>query len=212
MSNPISVLIADDHPIFRKGLRDVIRQSSGMRVVAEATTGSQALQLIRAQAPDVAVLDVHMPGLTGVEIARAIQSEKLGTALIFLTMHKDQEALQSAADAGVRGYLVKDTAMLDIIDCIRSVAAGNVYHSPSLSRFLWDRHRSGTSWLDLLTPTERRVVAMIAEYKTSKEIAAEMGIQPRTVDNHLTNAAAKLGLQDSNALLKFAVEHKADLR
>lgn len=216
MSKSISVLIADDHPIFRRGLLEIIQDAPGIEVLADVDNGERALELIRSLSPAVAVLDMHMPGKTGLEVARAVKAAGLPTSPVFLTMYKDEQTFEMAIDADVRGYVLKDSALTEIVDCIRSVAAGRPYITPSLSRFLLHRNRKGASPgaaspFAQLSPTERRIVRLVAEYKTSKEIAAEMGIHPRTVDNHRTNAASKLGLQGSHALLKFAVEHKAEI-
>ena len=215
MSDAVSVLIADDHPIFRKGLSDIIASAAGMQVVGEAASGTRALELIRTLKPLVAVLDVNMPMGSGLDVARSIQSERLDTRPIFLTMYKDEQTFDTAIATGVRGYVLKDSAMTEIVDCIRSVATGATYVTPALSDLLLKRARGGavkqTSLFEQLSPTELRVVKLISQYKTSKEIAAELGIHPRTVDNHRTNAASKLGLQGTHALLRFAVEHKAEL-
>jgi len=215
MSDAISVLIADDHPIFRKGLSEVIAGAQDLRVVAEAASGTRALELIRSLKPAVAVLDFHMPQGSGLDVARAIQAEGLPTVPVFLTMYKDEQTFDTAVATGVRGYVVKDSALTEIVDCIRAVAAGGTYITPAISGILMKRGAPASSKqvspFDQLSPTERRVVRLIAQYKTSKQIAEELRIHPRTVDNHRTNAASKLGLQGSHALLRYAVEHKAEL-
>lgn len=209
MSAPVSVLIADDHPIFRKGLCDIIGSTCDLKVVGEAPSGTRALELIRLLNPTVAVLDVHMPLGSGLDVARAIQADQLGTVPVFLTMYQDQQTFETAIAIGARGYVLKDSAMTEIIDCIRAVASGRAYVTPALSTYLLKAKKRSS--FDPLSPTERRVVQLIARYKTSKEIATDLGIQPRTVDNHRTNAASKLGLQGSHALLRFALEHKTEL-
>ncbi|HJQ24042.1 MAG TPA: response regulator transcription factor [Blastocatellia bacterium] len=217
MKTETNILIADDHPIFRKGLRQVIEAEAGLNVVAEAGEGIAALEQIRQLQPDVAVLDIHMPNLSGFDLVHALQKQAIEVAVIFLTMHKAEDVFNAAMDLGVKGYVLKESAVTDIVGCIRAVAAGQPFISPQLSSFLLNRrahsaalHQAKPSLADL-TPTERRVLRMLADYKTSKQIADELFIHPRTVDNHRANISAKLGLHGSHALLRFAVEHKSEI-
>ena len=213
-SNQITVLIADDHPIFRKGLRQVIDDEPSIKVVAEAEDGEEAYKLLRELQPNVAVLDIDMPSMDGFELARLVRQEKLPSAVVFLTMHKDEDVFNEALDLGVKAYVVKDSAATDIVGSIKAAAAGRHYLSPSISGFLLQRR----SEIDLfvkerpslndLTPTERKVLRAIADNKSSREIASEMFISFRTVENHRANICSKLDLHGSNALLKFALEHK----
>lgn len=152
------------------------------------------------------------------ENANYEQSNKnLNLALIFLTMHKDEAMFNAAMDAGVKGYIVKDSAILDITDCIKTVFAGRHYITPALSDFLFNRSRKNaafaaqTGGLDSLTKTERKVLRLIAEEKTSKEIGEILFIHSRTVDNHRTNICQKLDLHGSNALLRFALKYQSEL-
>jgi len=215
--NEIRILIADDHPIFRKGLRQVIEVDGRLRVVAEADDGSTAFEQIRVLKPDIAVLDIHMPGMSGFDLARAVRDQGIGVEVIFLTMHKAEDMFNAAMDLGVMGYVLKESAVTDIVASIKSVANGQPYISPQLSIFLLNRSsrvaalRQTMPKLDDLTPTERRVLKMLADYKTSKQIADELFINSRTVDNHRANICAKLGLRGSHALMKFAVEHKSEI-
>ena len=215
--NEIRILIADDHPIFRKGLRQVIEGDGRLRVVAEADDGSTAFDQIRVLKPDIAVLDIHMPGMSGFDLARAVRDQGIEVEVIFLTMHKAEDMFNAAMDLGVRGYVLKESAVTDIVASIKSVADGQPYISPQLSIFLLNRSsraaslRQNVPKLDDLTPTERRVLKMLADYKTSKQIADELFINSRTVDNHRANICAKLGLRGSHALMKFAVEHKSEI-
>lgn len=213
----INILIADDHPIVRKGLRQVIEAEAGLKVVAEADDGAIALERIKQLQPRVAVLDIHMPNMSGFELARAIREQRIEVAIIFLTMHKAEDMFNAAIELGVKGYVLKDSAVTDIVGSIRAAAAGQPYISPQLSSFLLNRSMrkpappENLSGLKELTPTERRVLKMIAEYKTSKQIADQLFIHPRTVDNHRANICQKLGLRGTHSLMKFAVEHKAQI-
>jgi DNA-binding NarL/FixJ family response regulator len=218
MKNDVHILIVDDHPIFRKGLRQVIEAEAGMKVVAEADDGATALERIRQVHPDIAILDIHMPNMSGFDLARAIFDQELEVEIIFLTMHKAEDMFNAAMDMGVKGYVLKDSAVTDIVGSIRAVMNNQPYISPQLSSFLLNRSTRRTDLhrtipgLDDLTPTEKRVLRMLAEYKTSKQIADELFIHSRTVDNHRANICQKLGLRGSHSLMKFAVEHKSDIQ
>jgi DNA-binding NarL/FixJ family response regulator len=217
MKDELRILIADDHPIFRRGLRQVIESNKSLKVVAETEDGITAIEQIELQNPDIAVLDIHMPDMSGLDVVRAIQQKGLAVEMIVLTMYKDEEIFNTAMDLGVKGYMLKDNAVTDVINCLKAVAAGRPYITPSLSHYLIDRCKRAALLLDRkdslssLTPTERRVLKLIAEYKTSKQIAGEMFIHPRTVDNHRNNICAKLNIHGTHALLKFALEHKSSL-
>jgi DNA-binding NarL/FixJ family response regulator len=216
MDHEIGIVIAEDHPIFRAGLRRFIEAEPDMKVVGEAGDGERALDLIRSTRPRVAVLDVDMPRKDGLEVAREVQSLRLDVTLIFLTLHQNERFFNAALDLGVKGYVLKDCASAEIVDGIRAVAAGRGYVTPILTDFLLNRRRAiarteeGTP-LASLTPAERTVLRLVAEYKTSKQIADDLFISVRTVDRHRANIAAKLELAGSHALLQFAIEHKAAL-
>lgn len=215
MTTEITVLIADDHPIFRKGLREIIAAEPSLKLVAELEDGASALALIEARRPQVAVLDVDMPGKSGIEVARAVKALRLPVAILLLTMHRDERFFNAALDLGVEGYVLKDSAISEIVSGIRAVAAGQRYVTPLLTDYLLNRRRAnlGTTQpggLASLTEAERRVLKLVAEYKTSKEIADELFISVRTVDRHRANIAAKLDLKGPHALLHFALEHKAE--
>ena len=217
MEREVRVLIADDHPIFRQGLRRIIETEPQLKVVFEAADGEQALRWLQGAGADVAVLDLTMPVKDGFAVARAVREQQLRVPLVLLTMHKDEHYLNAALDLGVRGYVVKDSATTEIIDCIQSVTAGQEYISPMLSSFLIRRSRSAAALaeqkpaLAQLTPTERRVLKLIAEGQTSRDIAAQLNIGVRTVEHHRNNIALKLELRGSHALLKFAVQHQSEL-
>jgi DNA-binding NarL/FixJ family response regulator len=217
MNDEVSVLIADDQPIFRQGLRQIIEADPRIKIVAEASDGEQAWQRLKETQPAVAVLDLTMPLRDGFGVARAARDERLEVAIVFLTMHKDEHYLHAALDLGVRGYVLKDSAIAEITDCIKAVAAGHNYISPALTGFLINRDRRAATLaaqkpaLEQLTPTERRVLKLIAEGRTSREIAGELNIGARTVDHHRNNIAAKLELRGSHALVKFAVKHQSEL-
>jgi len=217
MATQIKIVIADDHPIFRQGLRQVIEHSPRLKVVAEAGDGAAAFAAIAETRPDVVILDIDMPGEDGFEVARTIRGQHLPIRVIFLTMHKDELHFSEAMDIGANGYLIKDNAAADILNCITAVAAGQDYISPVLSTHLLNRTRRATAFVQStpgvadLTPTERRVLFLLADHKTNKEIAAEMFLSVRTVENHRANICTKLGLHGAHALVKFAIQHKSEL-
>ena len=213
----IKVLIADDHPIFRAGLRQVIERDSSITVIAEAEDGQAALDALAAGGADVVILDVDMPVLDGFQVAQAIREKRLPVAVVILTMHKDERFLNAALDLGVKGFLIKDSAAADVINCVKAVADGREFVSPQLTGLLLKRGRrpfdtpEQRSGLDSLSPAERRVLRLVAEYKTSKEIADILFLSVRTIEFHRARICEKLELKGSHALIKFAVEHLSRL-
>ncbi len=214
---PITVLIADDHPIFRRGLCDVIASDSTLRLVGEAGDGEEAWQLIQTLKPTVAVLDIHMPKRSGIQIAHLVSQQCLPVALIILTMDAEEGLLNEALDLGVKGYLLKEGAVMDLIQAVHRVAAGDCYISPMLSGTLVRRRagrealREQKPGLDTLSPTERQILKLISEDRTSKEIAELLHCSLRTVETHRQNISYKLELSGTHSLLRFAFDHKAQL-
>lgn len=216
MSNEITVLIADDHPIFRKGLREIIAAEPSLQLIAEVEDGIRAVDAIRAQLPQVAVLDVDMPQQDGLSVARTIREERLPVAIVLLTMHRNERFFNAALDLGVQGYVLKDSAVTEIVSAIQAVSHGHRFVTPLLTDYLLNRRLAETSsplkpGLSALTEAERRILTLIAHYKTSQEIADELFISVRTVDRHRANIASKLTLKGAHALLQFALEHKDTL-
>lgn len=209
--------MADDHPIVRQGLKLMIETDLNLSIIAEAGDGKTALELIEKHQPDIAILDIDMPELDGFAVAQELQKRKIGLEIIFLTMHSEEEIFQAAMDLDVKGYVLKDSAVSDIVAAIKSVAKGRPFLSPSLSMLLLNRRSRANKLeeekpgLHLLTPTERRILKFIAEEKTSKEIADKLFISYRTVETHRTNISRKLELQGHLALIKFAMTNKSEL-
>lgn len=218
MKNQIHILIADDHPVFRRGLSLIIASDARLIVVGEAADGAAALERVEELKPDVAVLDVNMPELSGFDVARRMRERGIATEIIFLTMHKDEAMFNTALDLGVKGYLLKESAVDDIVAGIKAVAAGENFISPPLATFLFNRSRRVAEFIvnrpaiTDLTPTERRVLGLIAEQLTSREIAARLFISIRTVERHRQNICNKLEIHGSNALVKFAIANKEQIQ
>jgi DNA-binding NarL/FixJ family response regulator len=205
------VIIADDHPIFRRGLRTVIEEDSPFRVIGEAGDGREALALLRAHADAVAVLDLEMPEIGGLELLTQTRSWPKPPRVVILTMHDD--CADRALELGAMGYLLKDHASDEVVACLHAVVRGSRYLSRGLSVSLDARGAVVVSGpVAQLTTTERRVVRLLGQLKTSREIAELMSVSVRTVQNHRQNACRKLGLQGNQSLLRFALEHEAELK
>lgn len=211
MSGPTTVVIADDHVLFRQGLRAVLDRAGDIVIRGEAADGEAALTVIEAARPTVAILDIRMPGLDGLEVARRAVVSSPGTGLVILSMHDDEELLDEALAIGIRGYVLKDDAVAEVVTCVRTVASGGTYVSPRLTRMLL-AHRAGRQQdarlLDRLTRTERQVLHLLAEGRSSREIAEAMFISVRTAESHRYHICQKLGISGAHALVRFAVRHR----
>ena len=208
------VVIADDHALLRGGLRQAIEDDRRFVVVGEADNGEDALAQIEAQSPDVAVLDIRMPKVDGFAVARELRVRRPEVAVVFLTLHDDEALLDAALDLGARGYLLKASAVTEIVEGLRAVADGKHYVAQALTGRLIERRRMGgsaSSPLARLTAAERRVLALIAEYRSNKQMAAELFVHHRTIETHRANICEKLELRGHNALLRFALKHKDEL-
>jgi DNA-binding NarL/FixJ family response regulator len=210
----IRVMIVDDHPLFRQGLRQAIGGDPRFEVIGEADNGQAALDRISELRPEVAVLDVNLPGLSGFDVAAALRAKKLKVSIVILTMLKDEQAFNRALNLGIHGYVLKENAADEILSCIAAVSRNEAYVSPSLTDFLLRRRSRAESLashkpgLDDLTVAEKRILKRVAAGKTSKEIAAELFISPRTVESHRANICEKLELVGANRLLQFALENR----
>jgi len=217
MDNEVRVVIADDHPAFSRGLRETIESDAKLKVVAEAGDGEAALAYIQQLKPAIVILDVKMPKLDGLAVARAIRKRGLPVKIMFMTIHNEEDLFQTAMDLGAMGYLLKDSALTEIMKAVHAVAEGSYYVTPSLTTYLVKHRRrahelsQGQPGLDDLTPTERKILRLVAQGKSSKSIAEELFIHYRTVENHRNTICQKLGLRGHIALVKFAFEHKSEL-
>jgi len=182
--------------------------------VGEALDGVTALEQIKTLLPQIAILDISMPKLDGLAVAGCVQKEALPVKIILVTMYREEKLFQKALHAGVKGYVLKDSAAIDIISCLNAVAAGQNYTSPELTTYLMERVRKGDGpgtlepGLDNLSDTELRVLSLIARCKTNKEMAQDLSVSVRTVETHRNNICKKLDVHGSHALMKFALDHK----
>ncbi len=217
MKNRINILIVDDHPIFRRGLRDILKRENKVNIVADVADGIDALNVVKNQKIDIIILDLEMPKMDGFVFMNSIKHQKIDAKIIILTMHKEKELFDRAMELGVKGFVNKENAISDIVECIHAVMNGKVYVC-SMFKDLLERKNNGQTTkhsymadLALLTSTERKVLKLIAENKSSRQIADELFISTKTVENHRTNICSKLNLHGTHALLKFLLEHKSNL-
>jgi DNA-binding NarL/FixJ family response regulator len=214
---PIRILIADDHAIVREGIRHVFRQEPGFEVVAEAPSGDEALILAREVVPDVAVLDITMPGLTGLQVASALHEELPGIRVVILSMHDNPEYVLEAVRAGAHAYLLKDLAATELRAAVSAVHAGESYYSQKIAAMLTSAVRGELEEaqrgqaLDALTGRERDVLLGIVRGETNKEIAARFGISHRTVETHRESLMRKLRIRTVAGLTRFALEAGLDV-
>lgn len=217
MNSRLRILIADDHPIFRRGLCDVINSDAALELVGQAGDGAEAVRLVGELRPDVVILDEQMPGLTGLQAARQLAAQGSPVKIVLLTMIEDEDLLNETLNLGIPAYVLKENAVEDLINAIRAVVAGRKFISASLSDLLIrrraadERLRQRKPGLQSLTPTEHTILKLIAQDRTSKEIAEELGCAVRTVETHRQNISNKLALSGSHSLLKFAYDNKSKL-
>jgi DNA-binding NarL/FixJ family response regulator len=199
----LRILLADDHCIVRQGLRALLERAS-FEVVAEANDGQEAVRLAETLKPDIAVLDLVMPLLNGLDAGRQIL-QRSSSAVILLTMHTGEHHVAAALRAGIRGYLLKSQAAEDLVHGIREVSRGRIFLSPEVSRIVVDGYLSGTTLTDPLAPREREVLQLVAEGKTSKEIAAQLGLSVKTAESYRTHIMEKLDIHETAGLVRYAI-------
>lgn len=204
----ISVLLADDHGVLRDGVRRLLEANADIRVVATADDGLEAVDKTAELQPHVAVIDISMPRLNGVDATRAIAQQTPATAVVILSMHASAELVRQALLAGARGYLLKESAGEEVISAVRTVAAGQRYFGAGIADKVLAELPGGTGeGLDSLTPREREVLQLITEGKSNAEAAAILGLSPRSVETYRGRLMQKLDLEDLPALVKFAIRH-----
>lgn len=209
----VAVLIADDHPLFRRGLRDVIEEGGRFRVTAEAGDGETAIRQIEHSAPAVAFIDLAMPVKDGLAVAAWNAQAASTTRIVIMTLHKERDFVDRAVQLGAAGYLVKDDAQGEVLRCLDLVLQGEFYLSSAVGSpnpvppGIAADPRVAAAIADL-TEMQRRVLRHVADYQSSKEIARLLDLSPRTVENHRARVATVLGLRGANALLRFAVSNR----
>lgn len=201
----LQIILADDHPIVRQGFKAILERE-GFEVVGEAADGHEAVRLAQTLRPDVAVLDLIMPGLNGLDAARAVLQASPRTKTILLTVHKEDQYVLGALQAGVKGYVLKTQAITEVVQAIQQVARGGLYLSPAVAEAVVRAYLGKTELpLDLLTPREREVVQLIAEGKTTKGIAEALGMSVKTAESHRANIMEKLDIHDIAGLVRYAI-------
>jgi len=210
---PIRILIADDHEVVRIGLAALLDGQPGLQVVAQAESGDEAVRLARRHRPDVVVMDIRMPNGSGIDACRTITAEMEAMPVIMLTSHADSEALFDAIDAGASGYVLKRIGTTELIDAVRTVAAGGSLLDPAMTRRVLDRLRNASRVEEAgafseLTEQERRVLAIIADGSSNREIAERMGLAEKTVRNYVSSILAKLALASRSQAAAYAIRNR----
>jgi len=204
----VRILLADDHAIVREGIRALLERE-GLAVVAEAADGRDAVTLADQHRPDVAVLDVVMPTLNGLDAGREILQRGTATAVVLLTMVAEEHQIAAALRAGIRAYLLKTQVTQDLMTAVREVLRGHVYLSPGVSRVVVDGYLSGAKApADPLAPRERQVLQLVAEGKTSKEIAVVLDVSVKTAESYRARLMEKLGIHETAGLVRYAIRQK----
>jgi len=207
----IRIILGDDHSVIRRGLRLVLEQQKDFEVVGEASDGREAVSLAEAHKPDIAVLDITMPNLNGIEAARQITAKGPATSIIMLSMHADESFVLRALKAGARGYVLKEAPEADLVQAVRLVSGGKSFFSPAVSRLLVEDYvrrlqdKDIEDSYDLLTSREREILQLIAEGKSNKDIANMLNLSLYTVETHRSNILEKLNLHSVPELILYAV-------
>ncbi len=208
---PVRILIADDHAIIRSGLRALLSHEPGFEIVAEAADGREAVELAERELPQVAILDISMPTLNGLEAARQISAKLSDIQLVMLTVHTDECYLLNALKAGARGYVLKSSSEFEIVEAVRAVSEGKAYFSPKVSRVLADEYmryleaKQVEDSYDLLTSRERQILQLLAEGQSNKDVATILDLSPTTVICHRQHIFQKLNLHSLADLILYAI-------
>jgi len=207
----VRILLADDHTVMRAGLRALLERQPNLEVVGEAEDGRQTVELASSHVPDVVVMDIAMPNLNGVEATRRMVSKQPTISVVILSMYSDESYVMRALAAGARAYLLKDSAVTDLIRAIEAVSRGKSFFSPKISRILAEEYvralkqKGVADSYELLTPREREILQLLAEGKTNKEVATSLNISVYTAETHHGNILQKLNLHSSAELVLYAV-------
>lgn len=207
----LRLVLVDDHALVRAGLRALLGEMNGVSVVAEASDGREALQLIAEHKPDIALLDISLPGLNGLEVAARVAKDHPATRVIILSMHGDDESVRRALTAGAAGYLLKNSDRSELELALRTVARGDAWLSPAVTKkvvmaFAEGARTPAQEAFEVLTPRQREVLQLIAEGHSSKEIAGRLNLSPKTVETHRTELMARLGIHGVAGLVRYAIQ------
>jgi two-component system response regulator NreC len=202
---PTRIVLADDHVLVREGLRSLLEREH-FQVMAEASDGQEAVKLIETHHPDIAIMDISMPTLNGIDAARALTRSAPKTKVILLTQHEEEQYIHEALEAGVKGYVLKNQVANDLIQAIRQVGRGEFYLSPGISRAVMEAFRNKSERpADPLTARERQVLQLIAEGKSTKDTASVLGISVKTAESHRMRLMQKLDIHETASLVRYAV-------
>lgn len=210
----VTILLADDHGVVRKGLRYLLEREEGLRVVGEAASGSEAIRRAAELEPDVVLMDLAMPGLGGIDATAEIVRQRPETAVVVLSMHSDESYLARALSAGARAYLLKELAEEDLVRAVRAVVAGQPYFSQGIARALVEHHldslrlRAADDPYEKLTDRERQILRLLAQGRSNKEVASLLSLSVHTVDTHRANLMQKLSLRNTAEIVLYAVRKK----
>ena len=203
----MKILIADDHPFTLQGTKSFV-ESYGYKVIDVCSNGISAFNNIQLHSPDIAILDINMPGLDGLDVAKKVQENRLKTKIVLLTMHKEMTIYKKATEYGIYGYILKEHAQTELKKCLQEVKKGNCYVSEFLENDLFVDNKNNNDELSKLTLSERKIVELVAQQKTSKQIAELLFLSEKTVEGHRSNIIEKLGLpKEKNTLLIWAIQH-----
>jgi two-component system response regulator NreC len=202
---PIRIVLADDHVLVRQGLKSLLEREH-FQVLAEASDGQDAVKLVEMHQPDIAIMDISMPTLNGIDAARGLARSSPKTKTILLTQHEEEQYIHEALEAGVKGYVLKNQVANDLIQAIRQVGRGEFYLSPGISRAVMEAYRSKSDRpADPLTARERQVLQLIAEGKSTKDTASVLGISVKTAESHRMRLMQKLNIHETASLVRYAV-------
>lgn len=206
----LRLFMADDHTLFRDALRPMLNRHPEIEVIGEASDGLQALQTIREQRPDIALLDISMPGMNGIEITRQVVAQVPGTSVIILSMHADRRFVIESLKAGARAYVLKESSIDELFDAIQAIRSNRIYLSPVLSdlmlrEYIDSMDSPSTSAYELLSGREREVLQLLAEGRSTKETAEKLHLSVKTVETHRAQIKAKLGMQSIAELTRYAI-------
>lgn len=218
MKEEKKIIIADDHPLFRVGVKTLIENLNGYQLVGEASNGKEAIQLLKNNSTDIAILDIDMPEQNGIEVARYIKDKSLNVKIIILTSHSDLTLFKKAYETSFSGFLFKESALDELEECFNTITKGETFVSPVTKKYIEQNQstlehlKNLESLLNKLTETERKILMLIIERKTTKQIAEELFNSYKTIENHRLNICHKLNISGTNNLMSFAINNQQNIK